>query len=1695
MKILILMWLGVLVACGPAEKGEAPALDSPRQKTAALVTPDHTLTWTGGGGSTDASAVCLKCNGANSYACLPASPLSSWTKSFADSVPADSFVVGIEAKVVGESVKSNQSVNTTVEVSFNDAETDKLSLGSFTSDSRSCTGGNPAGVCETGKNVSKTNSAGINSYNYGGINTITLKPSTDYYCVAHVEIYLTLAPRQGLIRVEPDAPAELDFGKQKRGVTSVPRTVTVFNDGNKEITVSALTLSASTPFAIVPNGANNPNAVFKVPANGSRSFPFDVTFTPTALTSSSVELSIHSDAANATGGVTKIQLKGVGVEFSTGVSTDETQPLLFGEQPLLNTSTTKKVVVYNAGSAALQVQTLLIDAPFQFAPGQITTFNLPPGQSQDVLVAFRPTVAQDATGYLTVNTAAPTDRPTVRIEMQGKGVNPTLSLTTTGMPFGDRIVGATPSTSRVTLSNGGNGTLVVKVPATITGKPFTISPSGTFEIRSDGDATRPPVELTVTFTPTPTAMGSQSAILGFTNAQNVAYPQSVSLTGRGVSAFVIDVAEPPLEFGPVRVGTNSDKIVKFTNISSVPITLSNLATTALPFSIHPTTTTSITIPAKESGAAATVPVTVRFNPQSETTFAEVLNWTAPATNAFSPTKLDLSGTGKVSRSEFKSSQDAYKDVLDSGATLNFGGVRLNTTGEITVRLTNNGDLPLIFRSGDVTVADTETPGSASRWFFYRGPPSGTIDAGKSLDFVLSFAPTAEKEYYNSIFTFRSNAANSPMVLNLQGQRAYSLLTVSPAVLGFGDVPVSTQSAPKSVTISNQGSATVMLQEPAVGGPFRIIYPVGAKAPFPIKQGSPFTFEVVFNPYREATETGSITISDPDGDVKTLTVSLGGRGTVAKLSILPANFVFNNQRVNVTSGVQAVTLKNEGNAPLYISQLFSSDDSVFTVEAPAVFRSDAGVDGGLTIGPGQGEIVKVSFTPKELGDLTGTLFIQSSSVTAWTNPVMTGRGVAGQISLDPANVNFGDVAVDGTATAQQQVLIKNIGEASLTINGIVPPPDRSFSVSGLSLDGGTLLLGSGAQWPVTVTFKPVQRGSFFTSTVIQSDSFSSPMLPLPLSGTGVAAAVVLVPDEIPFGQSNLGTPTVKMLGINNPGEKTLVVSGIAFTDVEGNDGGVGLDFKTSMSFQQSVDAGATLTVPIEFTPRNVGTREARAIIYSNARTADGGHAEARLWGEGTVPGLRLEPTSLSFGDVVVGSPVEAILKLTNTGSGPLTVKSITASGPDMASFSLAAPPGEQVLVKDASMSVVVTLTPSEERTFLANLMVSTNNVAAPNVNVPLRGTGVRHQVHAEPSPVSFGNQLVNANSNWRVLTITNNRKEVVSIRSITVEGPFERDPAVTTPRDLQGKPDGQDGGTVTGANKLDVGVRIKPLAEGEVRGKLRIAFTDLALRPIEVELQGTGIPAALSISPSALDFGAIRAGGEARPLTFTINNLTDDELDLGKPVVVNSDGELFDYDWASLESRKLGARERYSVTVGYTPQGETSSDSTLNFGTKRPAWVGSAILRLQGRAVKRILGVDPEILDFGRVEVGKPMPTKEVTITNQSAYPQKVLVSLGGDGKPFVLGAKSLDAPLQPGGVATFTLGFAPEEAGLVENEVRIALQGDTVADAVIPVTGYGRKQEWKGGGGCSLGGTQTGFAALVALVALAGMGSRRRRRE
>ncbi|HEX8821092.1 MAG TPA: choice-of-anchor D domain-containing protein [Archangium sp.] len=1639
----------------------------------AAVAPDHVITWSGG------TSGCLTCNPnstpAHSYACLPKTS-GDWTKSFTDKVPAGYQVVGVEAKIYGASVKaspSDVSVKTTVGVSLN-----SLVLGSLSSDSRNCSikSCDLAPLSTSVPSFSKTDSNGISGYQYnGGTNTITLSPTTDLYCVSHVEIYLTLAERR--IRV---APGTWNFGKQKVGLQSAPaKTITVWNDGDAPLTVSAISPDPGSRFTVVEPA--NPSMGFATPIPKGGSRDIKVTFTPDALGSAQTgTLTITSNSSNTTNttnGSTTVALSGTGVQFAHDVTTTEAQPFDFGEQRVGTVSSTPKSVwVQNAGSTILKILSLPIDGPFELVGPQATAFDLAPGAKEELLVAFRPSSGDgvQVPGSLTINTNAPsTDKPMVKIDLLGTGVDPRVSWSKPSLTFGKKIVGNTPATDTVVLRNDGTGEITVNVPGTISGTHFTIAPNGNFTLGKDESQ-----PFTVTFAPNSTA--PEAGDLTFTGGGQSG---TVSLSGQGVSAFVFvldPVTATTVDFGVVETGKTSTKPVKIKNISSLPITLSAAPTTSgSPFAAA--APSSMTIGAKGSTSPSdTVTVNVSFNPQSTGSFPDgVFTVSSNADTQVSPNTLTLSGSSAVATGEFRKADNTVRTELD------FGEVRVNTTGQLMVRITNKGDFPLTFSAAPKA---SEIPTTTSSAFTYLGLANKTLNKDEVYEFPVSFSPTERDKTYNGVLTITSNASNSPMSLPLRGLGAYSKLEVSPTGIDFKDTPVST-STKKSITISNLGNAAIVLQQPSVQGSFSISHldggtPVEGVA---INRGTPFTFNVSFNPSKEGPADGGIQITDPGGDIPEVVIPLAGNGTVAKLQVsTPGNFTFGNQRVGQTSGVQALTIKNTGQAPLVVRELFSNN-AAFQIQTPIVTPTSH-----LVIEPSGVEVLKVTFTPKELGSTTGTLTLLSNSAVDYLNPNMTGVGVAGQIRVDPDIVDLGQVEVTGTGTAQRSATITNIGQAALTISNVIPPDNAAFTVSGLPTGDAGLTLSPDAGWPFTVSFKPGARGPALATTVIQSDSFTLPNFPLALSGRGVAAAVQLVPEDVLFDKSNVGTATVKNLGIMNVGERILSVSGIVFTDVEGSDAGVGLDYSTVMGFPKDIDAGSTLTVPVQFLPRRVGARQAQAVIYSGVRTADGGYPVAHLLGVGTSPVLDVAPPLVDFGPVRVGSPsTSKSLKITNKGTGKLKLSKLEMGGPDHAAFSMSAislpelPPPAYEGDPASSVEVLLTFTPSAERSFSGLLLIESSDFGVSSASIPLVGSGVRQEIAHSPAALDFGRQLINTEQTLQVKIVNKSDKPVTlaSLSGLPAAGFSLKDPPGTQ--------------TILPADdELLLNVRFNPQSTDLVNGSLKIAFSEMP-QVFETTLSGRGIASVLSTTAvaSAMDFGTVRVGASGSTKSLFIKNESGQTITLGKPSLLPT-GESFTVDiFNTLEGRSLDAGASLSMNVSYKPQEETLSKATLSFSTTLPDQANAASVELQGRGTTLLLRVEPDSLDFGRPPVNKPAEPKVVTVTNKSAEAKLVVVKLKSTGSPFTVDAKPLVDPLPPGASATFSVGFNPDTATLVEDEVQVLVRGGNNTqdlEAQLPVKGHGRSLSVDGGG-CSTGSTNAGGVGILALLTLVGLRSRRRR--
>jgi len=93
------------------------------------------------------------------------------------------------------------------------------------------------------------------------------------------------------------------------------------------------------------------------------------------------------------------------------------------------------------------------------------------------------------------------------------------------------------------------------------------------------------------------------------------------------------------------------------------------------------------------------------------------------------------------------------------------------------------------------------------------------------------------------------------------------------------------------------------------------------------------------------------------------------------------------------------------------------------------------------------------------------------------------------------------------------------------------------------------------------------------------------------------------------------------------------------------------------------AGATCTINLRFSPgATLGVRNDTLTITDNSNNVAGSTQTVSLTGEGVAPVASVNPTSLLFGNVQVGStPPTQDVTVSNTGTAPLTISGFSVTG--------------------------------------------------------------------------------------------------------------------------------------------------------------------------------------------------------------------------------------------------------------------------------------------------------------------------------------------------------------------------------------------------------------------------------------------------
>jgi hypothetical protein len=204
----------------------------------------------------------------------------------------------------------------------------------------------------------------------------------------------------------------------------------------------------------------------------------------------------------------------------------------------------------------------------------------------------------------------------------------------------------------------------------------------------------------------------------------------------------------------------------------------------------------------------------------------------------------------------------------------------------------------------------------------------------------------------------------------------------------------------------------------------------------------------------------------------------------------------------------------------------------------------------------------------------------------------------------------------------------------------------------------------------------------------------------------------------------------------------------------------------------------------------------------------------------VPVVSLSSTSLNFGTHLVGTSTTKQVTVTNTGSVPLDVSSVVATGNYSETNNC-----QSGVAPGAVCTISIKFKPTAKGTRSGTVTLTDN--ANPNTQtVTLTGTGT--VVKLSPTSINFGSQKVGTRSAAKTITLTNIGKTFLSITNISITG--------TNKPDFSGSNTCATG--IAAGASCTIAVKFQPSATGTRTAAVSISDNGGG-SPQKVSLIGTG----------------------------------------------------------------------------------------------------------------------------------------------------------------------------------------------------------------------------------------------------------------
>jgi Ca2+-binding RTX toxin-like protein len=334
------------------------------------------------------------------------------------------------------------------------------------------------------------------------------------------------------------------------------------------------------------------------------------------------------------------------------------------------------------------------------------------------------------------------------------------------------------------------------------------------------------------------------------------------------------------------------------------------------------------------------------------------------------------------------------------------------------------------------------------------------------------------------------------LLKFSDQTVSNIVAAAPAAglsatsLALGSVNTGATTAPQTVTVTNTGTAALLISGVTTTDP-QFAATNGCTAA--VAPGGTCVISVSFTASASGPQSATLLIaSNAVGSPTSATLS--GTGLAPVAAVTPATLAFGSVVINTTSAAQTITVNNTGNSALLVASVGVTGANATSFTATPT--------GCASVAPGASCTIAVTFRTTTTGAKSATVSINHNSnnvLGTVTSVALTGTGVTVSATAPTlamqTTVNFGPQKINQNRT--NTVNVTNSGPGALLI-GTVTTSSGAFSATRGNCPAS---LAVGRSCKLNVTFRPTVVGQTFTGTLVVTSNAANSPTSATLTGSG------------------------------------------------------------------------------------------------------------------------------------------------------------------------------------------------------------------------------------------------------------------------------------------------------------------------------------------------------------------------------------------------------------------------------------------------------------------------------------------------------------------------------------------------------------------------------------------------------------------